>query len=199
MAALAIMEIDNAIVEVDGPELPAGDGSAALFVEFLQKAGFQFQNKPASFISISEPIFVRDKDSMHIALPYDGLRFSYTLSFSHSNISDQYIDSIFIQDYFINQIAPARTFAFAEEIEELHKSGMALGGTPDNAVLISKDGVMSKLRFKDELVRHKLLDMFGDLYLNGRLKGHFIGIKSGHMLNVQLSRLISGQSELEKE
>lgn len=191
MAAISMVGIDNLLIEIDAEEPPVTDGSANIFLYILLEAGLVQQNAARKFLKITEPIFVREKDATLIALPYDGLRISYTLSYEHPAIGNQYIDLKITSESFKKEIAGARTFGFAREIENLHQRGLALGGSLDNAVLINENGPVNQLRFTDEFVRHKVLDLVGDLAVNGYVHGHFIGIKSGHSLNAQLSKQIS--------
>ncbi len=186
MAAISMAGIDNLIIELDSEEPPVTDGSAIIFLDLFKKAGLQKQAETRQYIKISRPIYVREKDATLIALPYDGFRITYTLSYDHPVIRTQYADYEITEDLFYAEIARARTFGFACEIEVLHKRGLALGGSLDNAVLIHDKGTVNPLRYPDEFVRHKVLDMVGDLAVNGRVLGHFIGIKSGHSLNAKL-------------
>ena len=191
MAAFCIMEVDNAIVELDSGEVPAGDGSAALFAGLMEEAGVIRLDEAAEIISIKGPVLVEKGDAYIKALPYDGLRISYTLCYDCAGIGTQTGDYQFNKQLFFRDIAPARTFALAEEVEALHKAGLALGGSLENAVLFDTKGPVNSLRFIDEPLRHKMLDMLGDLYLNGRIRGHFTGVKSGHCLNCCLSGQIA--------
>ena len=193
LAAFAITGLDNVLVEIDGDELPAADGSALPFAGLVIKSGIRQLDRPAGAKKIKAPMFAREKDAILAVIPFDGLRFSYTLSYEHPHVGTQYGDYIFDNELFMKEIAPARTFGFATEVERLHSMGLALGGAPDNAVLFAADGPLDRLRFRDEPLRHKILDITGDLFMAGRLQGHFIGIKSGHSLNASLSRMIFSQ------
>jgi UDP-3-O-[3-hydroxymyristoyl] N-acetylglucosamine deacetylase len=196
MAAFSITGIDNAIVEVAGDEIPAGDGSALLFAELIKGAGTLELDKPINITKIKSPVFIREKDAVLVALPYDGFRISYTLSYKHPHLGTLYGDYILSRDFALNELAPARTFGFSEELAELQSMGLAKGGSLENVVYITREGMANELRFGDEPLRHKVLDMIGDLYLNGRITGHFIGIKSGHRLNAEIGRLISDMKEV---
>lgn len=195
MAAISMAGIDNLLIEIDAEEPPVTDGSASIFLYILLEAGLVKQQAARKFREITEPIFVREKDATLVALPYEGLRISYTLSYEHPAIGTQYIDLEITSEVFQKEIAAARTFGLAEEVENLHQRGLALGGSLDNAVLIDENGPVNQLRFADEFVRHKVLDLIGDLAVNGYVRGHFIGIKSGHSLNAQLSKQISCKRE----
>lgn len=190
MAAISMSGIDNLIVELDAEEPPVTDGSASVFMNLFQDAGIERQTQPRRMIKIIEPIYLSDKDATLVALPFAGLRISYTLSYDHQFVGTQYFDFDINKNNFLSEIAAARTFGFAKEAEYLHKHGLALGGGVDNAVLITDDGTVNPLRFPDEFARHKVLDLIGDLAVNGRVSGHFIGIKSGHKLNAELSKRI---------
>jgi UDP-3-O-[3-hydroxymyristoyl] N-acetylglucosamine deacetylase len=195
LAAISMAGVDNLLVEIDAEEPPVADGSAAVFLHLLVEAGVVPQDHPRRILRITEPVFVRDREASLIALPYDGLRISYTLSYEHPVIGTQYIDLEITQDTFRTQIASARTFGFAAEVAALHARGLGLGGSLENAVLIGNGETVNPLRFPDEFVRHKVLDLIGDLAVNGRVMGHFIGIKSGHKLNAELSRKLSQEQE----
>lgn len=197
MAAIAMSGIDNLLIEMNSSEPPVTDGSAVVFMDLLRKAGVLQQNAPKKIIQIQEPIYVKENDTTLVVLPYDGVRISYTLVYDHPVIGTQYADYEISEDVFYQEIAPARTFGFAHEIEALHQKGLALGGSLDNAVLVNETGTVNSLRFPNEFVRHKVLDLVGDLAVNGTVKGHFIGIKSGHSLNAELSRLIFLQGRQE--
>ncbi len=190
LAAFSMAGIDNVVVELNGSEVPAGDGSALVFTELIEKNGSLRQSKAAYVKKIDEPFFVRDNGAILAALPFDGFRVSYTLSYDHPFIGTQYVDYTFNKTASFIDIAAARTFGFIEEVESLRKQGLALGGSLNNAVIVTRDGTANPLRFKDEFARHKILDMTGDLALAGRVAGHFIGIKSGHNLNAALAELI---------
>lgn len=189
LAALAGLEIDNVRVKVDGEEIPAADGSALAFVNLIQKAGVVEQGVPRQFFKIEEPLWIEEEDKRLIVLPYPGLKITYTVDFPDSSIKSQFAEFAVDEKVFIQEIAPSRTFGFVEEIEELRKKGLIKGGSLENAVVIDKDGILNKegLRFPNEPVRHKILDLIGDLYLLGRpIQAHIVAVKSGHLFNVKL-------------
>ena len=192
LSAFSMLGIDNVLVEIDGDEVPVGDGSALLFINRIKECGTLKLDKPANIVKIASPLFTKDKDMVLIALPCKQFRISYTLSYNHPYVGTQFGDFVLGGENALKEIAPARTFGFEEELDELKNKGLALGGSLESVVFITKDGPVNELRFHDELVRHKVLDMVGDLYLNGRVEGHFIGIKSGHTTNVEMTRLILG-------
>ena len=189
MAALWAVGIDNAYVEVSGPELPGLDGSAAPFVELLRSAGAVEQDAPRKYVTIREPILVEENGSSLAVFPDRELRISYTLSYDHPGLKTQFASFRPAElELFDQQIAPARTFCLYEEAEALRAKGFGKGANFTNTLVVGKDGVMQNtLRFPDEFVRHKVLDLIGDLYLLGaHLRGHVIAIKSGHPLNAKL-------------
>jgi len=189
LAALAGLAIDNIRVKVDGEEIPAADGSALPFVKLIQKAGIVEQEFPRHFLQINEPLWIEEGDKRLVVLPSPGLKITYTVDFPHSPLKSQFAEFTIDEEIFIQEIAPSRTFGFMEEVEGLKKKGLIKGGSLENAVVIDKNGVVNKegLRFPNEPVRHKILDLIGDLYLLGQpLQAHIIAVKSGHLFNVQL-------------
>ncbi len=189
LAALAGLEIDNVLVKVDGEEIPAADGSALPFVDLIRKAGVVEQGLPRQFFKIDEPLWIEEKDKRLIVLPYPGLKITYTVDFPDSSIKSQFAEFTIDKKVFIQEIAPSRTFGFMEEVEKLRKKGLIKGGSLENAVVIDKNGILNKegLRFSNEPVRHKVLDLMGDLYLLGKpIQAHIIAAKSGHLFNVKL-------------
>lgn len=189
LAALAGLGVDNARVKIDGEEVPAADGSALPFVRLIQKAGIVEQKFPRQFLKIDEPLWIEEADKRLIVLPYPRLKITYTVDFPDSSIKSQFAEFTIDGEVFIREIAPSRTFGFMEEVEELKKRGLIQGGSLENAVVIDKKGVLNKegLRFPNEPVRHKILDLIGDLYLLGRpIQAHIIAVKSGHLFNVKL-------------
>lgn len=195
LAAISMAGLDNLLIEIDAEEPPVTDGSAVIFLNLLTGAGIISQKEPCRFLLITRPVFVREGDAILAALPYVGFRISYTLSYDHPVIGTQYLDLEITPETFRTQIAPARTFGFAAEVEALHARGLGLGGSLENAVLIGERETVNPLRFPNEFVRHKVLDLIGDLAVNGRVKGHFVGIKSGHRLNAGLSQKLSQEQE----
>ena len=189
MAALAGCQIDNAIVEVDGPELPIMDGSARPFVAMIEQAGTRVQNAPRRMIRVDKRIVVGDHEKSLSLTPAQNFSLSFEIDFDSSNISRQKLAIHIDNDAFKSDIAGARTFGFAHEVDKLRSIGLALGGSLDNAIVIDGDHVLNEdgLRFHDEFVRHKILDCIGDLYLAGApIIGHVYGVRSGHGLNHSL-------------
>ena len=188
-ASLWGLGIDNAYVEVGGLELPGLDGSAAPFVQLLKAAGTKAQDAPRKFFSPREPIILEEDDSTIAVFPDRTLKVSYTLSYNHPLLKAQFAS--FSQDGafpFEETIAPARTFCLFEEAEALRAKGFGKGATYENTLVVASGGVIQNtLRFDDEFVRHKILDLLGDLYLLGaHLRAHVIALKSGHPLNIKL-------------
>lgn len=193
LSAIAGLGIDNAIIEIDGPEVPIMDGSAGPFVFLIQSAGVIDQQAAKQFIRILKPISVEDGDKVASFEPFEGFQVDFTIDFDHPVFTKHNLHSLidFSSTSFIRDISRARTFGFAQEIDYLRSQGFAKGGSLKNAVVIDKDEVVNDegLRIQDEFVKHKVLDAIGDLYLLGHsLIGRFNAVKSGHALNNKLLR-----------
>jgi len=191
LSALAICNITDLMIELNGNELPICDGSAKIFLELFERAGLQELEEDIEEIIIKEPLYLSLGDKHIIALPYDGLKLTYSIRFEHSFLKSQMAEFVLDYDTYQKEIAPARTFCFDYEIEYLRKNNLALGGTLENAIVIQKDGVMNPggLRFEDEFVRHKMLDIIGDLkILNRPIRAHVIAIKAGHALDIEFAK-----------
>jgi UDP-3-O-[3-hydroxymyristoyl] N-acetylglucosamine deacetylase len=189
MAAFAGCRIDNAVVELDGPEVPIMDGSAAPFVALIRRAGIVRQDAPRRALKILKPVSVGDGGCSAALLPEHGFSMSFEIEFAHPLIRRQDITLNFEPDTFTTELAPARTFGLLDDWPRLKAAGLARGGSLDNAVVISGNRVLNDggLRFADEFVRHKLVDALGDLYLaGGPLLGHFRGVRSSHALTRRL-------------
>ncbi|MBT3551065.1 MAG: UDP-3-O-acyl-N-acetylglucosamine deacetylase [Rhodospirillaceae bacterium] len=189
MAALAGCHVDNAIIEVDGPELPVMDGSAHPFVFLIECAGVIEQNVSRPILEILKPVKVSAGASSAELAPADIFSVSFEIDFDQSAVSRQEISVNLVNGTFKNEIARARTFGFANEVEQLRAAGLALGGSLDNAVVVDGETVLNEggLRYSDEFVRHKVLDAVGDLYLAGApIKGHYRGVRAGHALTNKL-------------
>ncbi|MDI6827240.1 MAG: UDP-3-O-acyl-N-acetylglucosamine deacetylase [Armatimonadota bacterium] len=188
LSALAGMGVDNAILQVNGPEIPSADGSALPFVELIECAGVESLSAEVEPIYVAEPVWVGAEDKRAIALQNDNYRVTGIISFSHPMIGEQMIDMQVEPEIFKREIAPARTFCTEEEIEAILSSGLGRGGTSANVVIVRNGGYSTSLRFQDEFVRHKVLDLIGDLSLvGGRLAAHVITIKAGHALHAALA------------
>lgn len=196
MAAIWAMDLDNVVIEIDNAETPVGDGSALPFIKMIQEVGISEQKEPRLIWQIEEPIWVRHRNMYLVVLPYTGFKISYTLDYDHPVIGSQFFEYERGEDSFIEEIAPARTFGFEREIEALHRRGLALGGSLENAVSIGDNATVNPVRFPNEFVRHKILDVTGDMNLNGYIDGHIIAVRSGHYLHVELARGIKKQIEM---
>ncbi|WP_426710075.1 UDP-3-O-acyl-N-acetylglucosamine deacetylase [Cetobacterium sp. SF1] len=193
LSALYIMGITDLQVELDGNELPICDGSAKIFLELFKEAGIKELDSKIEPIIIEKPISLTKGDKHIVALPYDGYKLTYSIKFEHSYLKSQMAEFEITPEIYEKEIAKARTFGFDYEIEYLKKNNLALGGTLDNAIVVTKDGVMnpSGLRYEDEFVRHKMLDLIGDFkILNRPIKGHIIAIKAGHALDIEFAELL---------
>jgi len=195
LSALSAMGVDNAIVEMDANEPPIGDGSAKPYVEVIKRAGLAAQEMPRRFFQVREPMHIETKSgSMLILLPDDNrFRISCTQA-GPNNRFTQFMSTDIAPEIFEREIAPARTFVYYEDVEPLMEKNLIKGGSLENAVVVRGEAVLSKepLRFWDEFVRHKILDIIGDLALVGcRIRGHLIAVKPGHAANAELARAIN--------
>ena len=193
MSALAGLGVDNVYVDLDGPEVPIMDGSAAPFVLLLQQAGLEAQAAPKRFLRVKRRVEARDGDKWAALEPYEGLKLSFSIAYDHPVIekSSTALTVDFASTSYLKEVARARTYGFMHDVESLRESGLALGGGLENAVVLDEYRVLNAegLRFADEFIRHKVLDAIGDLYLLGRpLLGAFSAHKSGHALNNRLLR-----------
>ena len=189
LAAFAGAEIDNATVELDGPEVPVMDGSAEPFLFLIERAGVVEQEAPRRAIKVLKPVRVADEDCAAALEPDVGFSVSFEIDFSEQRVRRQGITLSIDAETFKSDLARARTFGFLEEVERLRAAGLARGGSLDNAVVVSDGKVLNigGLRYADEFVRHKALDAVGDLYLaGGPIIGHFRGMRSGHAMNRRL-------------
>ncbi|MFH0810361.1 MAG: UDP-3-O-acyl-N-acetylglucosamine deacetylase [Pseudomonadota bacterium] len=186
MAALAGMGIDNAQIDVDGAEIPIMDGSAAPFIFLLKSVGTRVQHAAKRFIVIRKPLALREGDKSLAIYPAREFKISCSIDFDHPLLREQHYSLSFSDSVFEREISRARTFGFLHEVEAMQKRGFALGGSLDNAVVVDRFRILNEdgLRYRDEFVRHKILDLVGDAALLGRpVIGHFIADKSGHALN----------------
>ena len=197
LAAVNALGLDNVMVDMVGPEPPVGDGSAVPFVDLLDRAGaVEQEGSVRAFCHVTEPVVVEAGEAHLILLPSDRFRISCTVKYNETPLDCQYLSLEITEASFRGQLQLARTFCMFHEIEALVKANLISGGSLDNAVVIKGDAILSKdgLRYADEFVRHKILDMVGDLFLLGcRLKGHVVAIKPGHPSNIELlRRFVSG-------
>jgi len=192
MAVLSVLGIDNLDIEVDNNELPALDGSSINFARAIEKAGIKEQDKEKKSFYVRAPLHVEEGDSSITILPAQELKVSYTLDYNHPLLGTEFFEVLLTQQSFMEEIAPARTFCLEDEAKELRAQGLGLGANYENTLVLGKEGVVkNKLRYKDEFVRHKILDLIGDLYLAGcPVKGHVIALKSGHSLNLKIAAKI---------
>jgi UDP-3-O-[3-hydroxymyristoyl] N-acetylglucosamine deacetylase len=185
LAALVSMSIDNVIVELNTPEVPIMDGSASPFIYLLQEAGIKRLSAPRRYLKVTRPIALSRGDKRIAIYPSDHFKVTYSISFDHPLLRHQARTLRISEDTFLEDIAPARTFCFLKEVEQLRQNGLALGGSLDNAIVIGDTGVLNNaLRFEDEFVRHKILDVIGDLALVGHpIIGHVVAHRGGHALH----------------
>ncbi|MDP3791193.1 MAG: UDP-3-O-acyl-N-acetylglucosamine deacetylase [Candidatus Omnitrophota bacterium] len=189
LSAVFALGINNINIEVDGSELPGLDGSALGYVDALERAGIIEQDAPAKELVIKDAVKCIGRDGSSLeAVPYDGFKISYHLSYPVKSIGKQFLSIEIDADSFKNQIAPARTFCMKKEAILLRMLGFGKGANSNNTLIMGKSGPMkNRLRFPDECVRHKILDLIGDLSLVGmNLKTHIVAVKSGHRLNMDL-------------
>ena len=193
MAALVMLGVDNAVVELDGPEMPIMDGSSLPFVQILDRAGRRQQDALRAYIEILEPIEFVDGDKRASLTPSDQFEVAFEIRFPSAAIGRQAVDLAMDERAFRDELADCRTFGFLHEVEYLRSIGLARGGSMENAVVIEGDRILNPegLRRPDEFVRHKALDAIGDLYVLGApILGRFEGVLAGHSLNNQLVRAL---------
>ncbi len=199
LAAISGMGIDNIHIEVTGKELPIMDGSAASFVYLLKQAGVRKLGKARQVFAIKKEVIFEQDGKFIKARPHDGFRVDYTIEFAHPLIGRQRVEMDITPENFVSEIAKARTFGFLKEVDYLYAQGLALGGSLDNAVVLDEYGILNAegLRFKDEFVRHKLLDFVGDMAVLGApLQGAFEVFASGHAMNNAFLRHLDENKEL---
>ncbi len=197
LAALVGLGIDNVMVELNQAEVPIMDGSAASFVYLVHEAGVRRLKAPRRFLRVSRPISLSRGDKRIALYPAKDFRVTYSISFDHPLLRHQTRTQCVTEESFIEEIAPARTFGFLKEVEQLRQRGLALGGSLDNAIVLGETGVLnSSLRFEDECVRHKILDVIGDLALIGHpLIGHLVAHRGGHALHAAFARKILDETD----
>ncbi len=190
VAAFSGLGIDNCNVEVDSPEPPVGDGSAAVFVDLIEKAGIVTLDAVRNVHKVKRSHSIYDGDRFIVILPYDGLRVTFTSINPHPLLGTQQVDVTLDTDVFKKEISSARTVGFMKELEQLQAAGLAKGGSLENVLVYDDTKCLSVPRFDDELVRHKILDILGDLFLLGPIQGHIIALKSSHELNSKLAKSV---------
>ncbi len=189
LAALSGMGVDNALITVEGEEIPIADGSALPFAQAIDDAGLVAQAAPRRILDVRAPSWHRDGDKLLVVLPADHFKLNFFVAFPEP-VGHQFFSTPPITpEYFLREIAPNRTFGFRAEIDELVARGLAKGGSLDNAVIVEQDGYATPLRFPDEIVRHKALDLIGDFALIGMYpRCEVIALKTGHALHVAAAR-----------
>ncbi len=194
LSALAALRIDNLFIELDGPEIPIGDGSARAFLDAILQAGLADQEQPRKYAYICQPIYFGTDEKYAYVLPYNGLRVTCTIDFPHRAIGRQTFDLDVNEHSFSRDLARARTFGFLKDVEALRAKGLALGGSLENAVVLDHESILNPegLRWNDEFVRHKVLDALGDLVTLGMpLMGHVVLFKAGHdMMNRLVHKIL---------
>lgn len=199
LSALQALGVDNCEIELDSLEPPVGDGSAAVFVDLIDQAGRIEQAAEKKWLRVTQSSAVYDDegDRFIAAVPYDGLRVTFISENPHPLLGTMVVDLDITESSYREQIMRARTIGFTHELEKLRKMGLAQGGNTENAIVYSEDACLSTLRYPDELVRHKILDVIGDISLAGNVRAHIIARKSSHALNVRLATLLAAQTEEE--
>jgi UDP-3-O-[3-hydroxymyristoyl] N-acetylglucosamine deacetylase len=196
MSALAGLGIDNCYVDVDAPEIPIMDGSAASFVFLIQSAGIVELNAAKKFVRVLKPVEIREDDKLARLEPYFGFRLQFSIEFNHPAIdaTEQFVEVDFARDSYVKEVSRARTFGFVNEVEALRAAGLAMGGNFENAIVMDEYRVLNTdgLRAGDEFAKHKILDAIGDLSALGRpLMASYVAHKSGHALNNRLLRALT--------
>ena len=188
LSALVAMKVDNVIVELNSPEVPIMDGSAAPFVYLIQEAGVKRLQAARKFLKIIRPIAISRGDKRIALYPSDHFKVTYSVSYDHPLLRHQSRTLRITEESFVEEIAPARTFTFLKDVEMLRQNGLALGGSLENAIVLGETGVLNALRFDDEFVRHKILDAIGDLALVGYpVIGHLVAHRAGHALHTEFA------------
>ncbi|NWF51791.1 MAG: UDP-3-O-acyl-N-acetylglucosamine deacetylase [Nitrospirae bacterium] len=197
LATLSGLGIDNVIIDVIGQEIPILDGSSIELTNIILQSGIAKQGQKKPYLRILKPVIFTDRNSEIAVFPFNGRRISYRIYFNHQLLGEQNLSLDITEETFIKEIAPARTFGFLKDVEYLRANGYAKGGSFENAIILGKDGILNStgLRFKDEFVRHKILDLIGDLSLIGLpIYGHIIASKAGHSTNIKfLKKLLYHQ------
>jgi UDP-3-O-[3-hydroxymyristoyl] N-acetylglucosamine deacetylase len=201
MSALAGVGVDNVQVDLTGPEVPIMDGSAAPFVHLLRRAGLRRQFAPKTYLKVRQPITVQVGTRSLLIVPSQRLKVIYTMCFDHPLLGEQTVAMEVNRERYAHEVASSRTYGFQRDLDMLARLGLAKGGSLENALVIGEEGVLNgPLRFPDELVRHKILDLLGDLYLLGKpLVGTIIAHGAGHQLHVQLVHRIQEHLGVEPE
>ena len=197
LAALVSLGIDNAIVELNSPEVPIMDGSAAPFIYLIQEAGVKTLAAPRRYIKVLRPMSLSRGDKRIALYPSDHFKVTYSIAYDHPLLREQSRTLRLSEAVFVDEIAPARTFTFLKEVEQLRQHGLALGGSLENAIVIGETGILNNaLRFADEFVRHKILDAIGDLALLGHpVVGHLVAHRGGHGLHTAFAAQVMAETD----
>ncbi|HYM24029.1 MAG TPA: UDP-3-O-acyl-N-acetylglucosamine deacetylase [Vicinamibacterales bacterium] len=197
LAALVSMGIDNVLIELNSPEVPIMDGSAASFVHLINEAGVRKLASPRKYLKIVRPIAISRGDKRIALYPSDHFKVTYSISYDHPLLRHQSRTLRITEESFVEDIAPARTFTFLKDVEMLRQNGLALGGSLENAIVLGETGVLNNaLRFEDEFVRHKILDAVGDLALVGYpVIGHLVAHRAGHALHTEFAAKILEETQ----
>ena len=192
MAALVAMGVDNVLIELNSPEVPIMDGSAAPFIYLIHEAGVRKLHAPRKYLKIVRPIAISRGDKRIALYPSDHFKVTYSISYDHPLLRHQSRTLRITEESFVEEVAPARTFTFLKDVEMLRQNGLALGGSLDNAIVLGETGVLNNaLRFEDEFVRHKILDAVGDLALVGYpVIGHLVAHRAGYALHTEFASKI---------
>jgi UDP-3-O-[3-hydroxymyristoyl] N-acetylglucosamine deacetylase len=197
LSALVSLGIDNVLVELNSPEVPIMDGSAAPFVYLIHEAGVKTQSAPRRYLKILRPITMTRGDKRISLYPSDHFKVTYSIAYDHPLLRHQSRTIRLSEDAFVDEIAPARTFTFLKEVEMLRQQGLALGGSLENAIVVGDTGILhNALRFDDEFVRHKILDVIGDMALVGHpVIGHLVAHRGGHALHTAFAAQVLEESD----
>ena len=201
LSALHMLGIDSAVVEVDGPEIPILDGSAKPFVDALLKVGTEKIDKPRNYFNVKAPIEISIEDKYLLFLPSNKFEVNYTISFNHPLLDKRSEDLKIDKDTYINGISSARTFTFLNVVNKLKADGLIKGGSFDNAIVLDENGVVNgDLRMENECLRHKILDLIGDIYLLGMpIKARIIAYKAGHTLDIKAVKTLKFYNNVKRE
>jgi UDP-3-O-[3-hydroxymyristoyl] N-acetylglucosamine deacetylase len=197
LAALVSLRVDNVLVELNSPEVPIMDGSAAPFIYLLQEAGLKSLQMPRRYLKVLRPVSLARGDKRIALYPSDHFKVTYSIAFDHPLLRHQSRTMRMSEEVFVDEIAPARTFGFLKEVEMMRQQGLALGGSLENAVVIGDTGILNNaLRFEDEFVRHKILDVIGDMALVGYpLIGHLVAHRGGHALHTEFAAKVLEEAD----
>lgn len=195
VSALYGLQIDNVKVEISGEEVPIADGSSDPFCKLIMRAGIVSQTKERSYQKLGQAVWVQNETSSLLALPYEGFKITVMFVNDHqiSSLSDEFFESEITPEIYRQQLAPARTFGYLNEVKQLLNAGLIKGLTESNVIRIDDHRILTPLRFQNELVRHKGLDLIGDLALNGPLHAHIIAVRPSHLMNHKLAVEIQKQ------